>query len=76
MRESEYGWLTVPFGSDPPGSRFAVGDVVVSGCYLERGTVVNVGTATLAIQWSDGNGGQIVYPIDAPYLRKLEFWEL
>ena len=53
---------------------FSVGDVVYSGDSPEPGTVVSVDAdeATLGIDWGEG---PIVYPIDAPYLRRKFPWE-
>jgi len=58
-------------GPDAPA--YAVGDAVYSGdC---RGTVVSVDADTIAIVWSDGDGGAIIYPVEASYLRKAMPWE-
>jgi len=45
-------------------------ETVYSG--TSRGTVVAVDEeqATVGIVWEDGDGGVIVYPIDAAYIRK------
>jgi hypothetical protein len=58
----------------PGQPAYAVGDVVYSGTSPNAGTVVSVdaAAATLGIDWG---GGPIVYPIDAPYLRKAFPWE-
>lgn len=57
--------------------KYAVGDVLFSGdC---RGTVTQVSTVVgrlISVVWSDGDGGEIIYPMDAAYLRKALPWEL
>ena len=65
--------------SDPPDdvqrqTAYAVGDTVYSGDSPEPGTIVSVDAdeATLGIDWGEG---PIVYPIDAPYLRRKFPWE-
>ena len=65
--------------SDPPSPfsgqpAFAVGDTIYSGNSPEPGTIVSVDAAegTLGVDWGEG---PIVYPIDAPYLRKSWPWE-
>lgn len=54
---------------------YAVGDAVYSGnC---RGTVTQVSTVVgrlISVVWSDGDG-EIIYPMDALYLRKAFPWE-
>jgi hypothetical protein len=55
--------------------RYAVGDTIFSGdC---RGKVVHVSTVVgrlISVVWDDGDG-EIVYPMDAPYLRPAMPWE-
>lgn len=54
---------------------YAVGDTVCSGD--QRGTVVSLGGdeyATISVVWNVGDK-PIVYPADAPYLRKAFPWE-
>lgn len=63
--------------SDTPGApTYAVGDIVYSGdC---RGAVVHVSTVVaplISVVWSDGDGGPIIYPMNATYLRKALPWE-
>lgn len=77
MRESGNGRDAVFPWSDPPAApRFSVGDVVYSGeC---RGTVVSVDATAglISVEWSDSrDGGAIVYPMEADYLRKAMPWE-
>lgn len=77
MRESEDGRRTVlPWSQPPEPARFAVGDTVYSEPYADvTGTVVSVSTVVaplVSIVWSDGNGGAIIYPMDASYLKKVE----
>lgn len=54
---------------------YAVGDIVYSGdC---RGTVTQVSTVVarlISVVWDDGEG-EIIYPMDASYLRKRMPWE-
>lgn len=76
VRESNDEWFTVPFGSDAQPAPFAVGDTVVSDPYPERGTVAGVYATTMAIVWSDGDGGRIIYPLDTSFIRKLYPWEV
>lgn len=77
MRESSDGRRTVlPWSDAPEPTRFAVGDLVYSEPYADvTGTVVHVSTVVaplVSIVWSDGNGGAIIYPMNAPYLIKVE----
>lgn len=60
----------------PTETRFAVGDVVMSDPDGAPGAVVEVTETTLGVVWSDGDGGKIIYPMDATYLRKAMPWEL
>lgn len=62
-----------PWGYAPEPPACAVGDIIFSGEY--RGRVVSVGADAIGVVWSDGDGGTIVYPADAPYLRKAMPWE-
>lgn len=78
MRENNDGREAVFPWSDPPAaSDYAVGDAIYSGdC---RGTVVHVSTVVaplISVVWSDGDGGEIIYPMNATYLRKAMPWEL
>ena len=69
MWQSGDGWGTLP----PRG--YAPGDAIYSGdC---RGSVVSVDASagTMAVVWSDGDGGAITYPLEAEYLRKKFPWE-
>lgn len=51
---------------------YAVGDVIYSGdC---RGVVVTANAGLISVVWEDGEG-EIIYPIDASYLRKKMPWE-
>lgn len=55
---------------------YAVGDTIFSGTC--RGTVTQVSTIVariISVVWSDGDGGEIIYPMDATYLRKGLPWE-
>lgn len=79
MRESSDGRHTVLPWSEPPNvepPRFAVGDVVYSEPYADvTGTVVSVSTVVaplVEVVWSDGDGGAIIYPMEASFLRKVE----
>lgn len=58
--------------------RYAVGETIFSGPGTEcRGTVTKVSTVVgrlISVVWSDGDG-EIIYPMDAPYLRKALPWE-
>lgn len=76
MREDDAGRDTVfPWG-DAPAPAYAVGDVVYSGSC--RGRVVQVSTVIaplISVVWSDGDGGEIIYPMNATYLRKGYPWE-
>lgn len=56
---------------------YAVGDAIFSGdC---RGTVTHVSTVVarlISVVWSDSkDGAEIIYPMDATYLRKGLPWE-
>lgn len=53
--------------------KFSVGDVVRSGHSETKGTVVSVDatTCTMSVVWEDGDGGAIVYPLDAVFLHKV-----
>lgn len=65
-----------PWGDAPdPFQRpaWTEGETVYSGA--SRGTVVSVDETTMGIVWDDGDGGVIVYPVDADYLRKKMPWE-
>lgn len=87
MWESDSGRGTMPPWGRPhePVNRqpalhdvptYAVGDAIYSGnC---RGTVTKVSTVVarlISVVWSDGDGGEIIYPMDATYLRKGLPWE-
>lgn len=82
MWESDSGRHTVFPWSNPPepdhhAPAYAVGDAIFSGdC---RGTVVHVSTVVarlISVVWSDSkDGGEIIYPMDATYLRKGLPWE-
>lgn len=63
-----------PWGNAPAATAYAVGSTVRSGECC--GTVVTVDTdkATMGIVWSDGDS-PIMYPMDAPYLRRGLPWE-
>lgn len=83
MWEGSGGRSTVFPWSDAPGAighetpAYAVGNTVYSGAC--RGTVVSVdafsGHNLISVVWSDGDGGEIIYPADATYLRKGLPWE-
>lgn len=55
--------------------KYAVGDAIYNGkC---RGIVVKVSTVVsrlISVVWEDGDG-EIIYPMDAEYLRKAMPWE-
>ena len=79
MREGGGGRNTVPPRGDASAPlqgqpAFAVGERVYSGDSPQPGTVLSVDAAegTLGVDWGEG---PIVYPIDAPYLRKAWPWE-
>lgn len=81
MRQSGDGRSTVFPWSDASTplsgqSAYAVGDVVYSG--QSRGSVVSLDAehATISVVWEDGDGGAIIYPTDATYLRRKYPWEL
>lgn len=64
------------FPTEDVCTTYAVGDTCVSGA--ERGTVVSVGGdeyPTISVVWSEGQR-PIVYPADAPYLRRAMPWEV
>lgn len=79
MRESDNGRDEVFPWSDAPGPPvYAVGDAICNSYQPpSRGTVVSVDaeTATMGVKWDDGDGGAIVYPTNATYLRKAMPWE-
>lgn len=54
---------------------YAVGGNVYSGTCRGAVVSVDVANATMAVIWSDGDGGKIIYPMDATYLRKAMPWE-
>lgn len=67
-----------PWGEPPAAPAYAVGDIVYSG--NSRGTVVHVSTIVaplVSVEWDDGKDkyGAIIYPMNAPYLRKALPWE-
>ena len=77
MWQSGDGRRTVlPWGNPPgtPAARFAVGDIVTPEPYDTPGTVsaVDVEACTVSVVWSDGDGGAIVYPLDASFLKKAK----
>lgn len=64
-----------PWSDAPTAPDYAVGCGVYSGeC---RGTVVSVDEehGQVGIVWSDGDGGVIIYPVEAKFLRKALPWE-
>lgn len=72
-----YPWSDA-FKADPEHHTpaYAVGDAIYSGTC--RGRVASVSTVVgrlIAVVWEDGDGGEIIYPMDAPYLRKAMPWE-
>jgi hypothetical protein len=69
-RDQMYPWGHPPEQTPPA---YAVGDTVYSDA--TAGTVVAVGADAISVVWSDGDGGAIVYPIDATYLRRKLPWE-
>jgi hypothetical protein len=72
MRESSDGRRTVlPWSDASKPQRFAVGDTVVAEPYDTPGTVTAVGATTVNIVWSDGDGGAIVYPVEASFLKPV-----
>lgn len=81
MRQGSDGRDTVfPWSYAPPfeTDTHAVGDTVYSGS--SRGTVVHVSTVVaplVSVEWDDGKDkyGAIVYPMNAPFLRKAFPWE-
>jgi hypothetical protein len=78
MRQDSDGRDTVFPWSDPPEVEptYAVGDAIYSGAC--RGTVVHVSNVVaplISVVWSDGDGGAIIYPMNASYLRKAMPWE-
>lgn len=65
-----------PWGDTPQQAPYAVGDGIYSG--KSRGIVTQVSTVVaplVAVVWSDGDGGEIIYPMNATYLRKALPWE-
>ena len=59
-------------------ARFSVGDRVASDNGKSAGTVTQVSVVVapiMAIVWDDGDGGEIIYPLDAPYIRRAYPWE-
>ena len=66
-REQVFPW------GDTPAAPYAVGDTVYSD--TTAGRVVSLGDGAISVVWSDGDGGAIVYPSDATYLRKAMPWE-
>lgn len=56
--------------------KYAVGDAIYS--HKCRGIVIKVSTVVgrlISVVWNDGDGGEIIYPMDAEYLRKAMPWE-
>lgn len=70
-----YPWGNPPAAHHVPA--YAVGDTIFSGTC--RGTVTHVSTVVarlISVVWSDSDDGkEIIYPMDAPYLRKGMPWE-
>jgi len=77
MWENSDGRDSLPPWGNTQASRFTMGDRIFSGA--SRGKVADVDTsgtyALISVVWDDGNGGEIVYPMDADYLRKALPWE-
>lgn len=77
MRESDGRRSEVfPWGDTHDTPVYAVGDAIFSGSC--RGTVTLVSTVVghlISVVWSDGDGGEIIYPMDATYLRRGMPWE-
>lgn len=67
-----------PWGDAPAENKkhaYAVGDAIYSGNCRGRVTQVSTVVAPLiSVVWDDGDG-EIIYPMDAPYLRKGMPWE-
>jgi len=62
-----------PWGDASTVQAYAVGDAIYSGeC---RGAVVSVDGRLISVVWSDGDRGEIIYPIDADYLHKGFPWQ-
>jgi len=70
-----FPWSNPPAEVHGSDDRFRLGSVVYSGD--AKGTVVSVDAAagTMGVIWSDGDGGAIIYPLDATYLRGPMPWE-
>lgn len=75
-RETMYPWGDAQRNIDHETTSYAVGDAIYSGSC--RGIVTHVSTVVarlVSVVWSDGDGGEIIYPMDATYLRKGMPWE-
>jgi hypothetical protein len=52
-----------------------LGGAIYSGDTGGRIVSMDYANGTMGVVWSDGDGGEITYPLDADYLRSAFPWE-
>lgn len=70
-----FPWGHAPTEVSGPNDGFRLGGAIYSGDTGGRIVSMDYANGTMGVVWSDGDGGEITYPLDADYLRSAFPWE-